>query len=499
MMPKSLRSRVTTVGVITMALVLGIGAWVTVRALAAGLRSDLGAQNEEVLDSLVEEIAAGANVSTLLLPIGSDGTEFLIIDDQDRVINASLLPAVPPPGTTVEGIDVIQDGAGVIQGGAGVIQSGPVEIGAAFSEAELELLARELGVDVDDITFSGADFGSVVFVDVDNWFETRRDVISPNNGPLTLIATTPLGVVGRSLTRLSIALAIIVPVLVALGGWALWVAIGAALGPIQRISDEANRIAPSNSGDRLPVPETGDEIAALTATLNNMLDRLDDGLIRQRQFISDASHELRSPLTTITGAAELVASRSDLPSDAEPTVALLQRGVSRLEAVLDDVTQLAEGDAGLVAAEVDLDVLIKRELSAAASDHPDIRFDSGSLTPMSLRVHELSLSRAIQNLVANAARHATSKVAVATETMLDVDDLVVITVDDDGPGVAPEDRDRIFDRFVRLDDGRSRSAGGSGLGLSIVASIARTHGGSVTCGESPLGGARFTLMIATSL
>jgi signal transduction histidine kinase len=484
MMPKSLRSRVTTVGVITMALVLGIGAWVTVRALASGLRSDLGAQNEEVLGSLVEEIADGANVSSLLLPIGSDGTEFLILDDQDRVINASLLPATPVPGMTIEG---------------GVIQSGSVEFGPAFSEAELEILARELGIALDEISVSNAGFESVVLVDADDWFETRREVVSPNNGPLTLIATTPIGVVGRSLTRLSIALAIIVPVLVALGGWALWVAIGAALGPIQRISDEANRIAPSNSGDRLPVPETGDEIAALTATLNNMLDRLDDGLIRQRQFISDASHELRSPLTTITGAAELVASRSDLPSDAEPTVALLQRGVSRLEAVLDDVTQLAEGDAGLVAAEVDLDDLIKRELTTAASEHPDIDFDGGGLTPMSLRVHELSLSRAVQNLVANAARHADAKVAVATEAVLDIDDLVAITVDDDGPGVAPEDRDRIFDRFVRLDDARSRASGGSGLGLSIVASIARTHGGSVTCGESPLGGARFTLMIATSL
>lgn len=488
-MPKSLRARVTIVGVITMALVLGIGAWVTVRALAAGFRSDLGAQNEEVLDVLVDEIAEGADAATLLLPIGADGTDFLILNEQDQVINASFLPATAFS-------TVILDGVGFE---AGTIDFATFDFGQSMSQAERDMLESQFGFVVEETFVSSADPDSVFFVDADNWFETRRVVDSPNNGQLTIIATTPLGVVGRSITRLSVALAIIVPVLVALGGWALWAAIGAALGPIQRISDEANRIAPSNSGDRLPVPETGDEIASLTNTLNDMLDRLDDGLIRQRQFISDASHELRSPLTTITGAAELVGSREDLPSDAEPTVALLQRGVARLEAVLDDVTQLAEGDSGLVATEVDLDELIGRELTSVAADYPALTIDGSGLTPMSVRVHALSLSRAVQNLVANAARHASSTVSVSANVMEDLDDLVAITVDDDGTGVAPADRERIFDRFVRLDDGRSRATGGSGLGLSIVASIARAHGGSVVCGESPLGGARFTLMISRSL
>lgn len=472
MIPRSLRSRVTAVGVITLALVLGIGAWVTVRALAAGLRSDINAQNEEVLDSLVDEIAAGANVRSLLLPIGSDGTDFLILDEQGQVINASLFPASDPA---------------VVMVGGGVIEFDPnVPIS--------EILASDVpfGFTAEQIFVSSDDPNSIFLFDPKNWSDTRREVDSPNDGRLTIIATSPIEILDRSISRLSIALAIIVPSLVALGGCALWFATGAALNPVRRISDEANRIAPSNSGDRLPVPDTGDEIAALTRTLNGMLDRLDDGLIRQRQFISDASHELRSPLTTITGAAELVGSRTDLPEDAESTVSLLRRGAARLEAVLDDVTQLAEGDGGRPTSELDLDRLIANEVDAIAAANPEVAFDRSGVTPIVVPGHEVQLSRAIQNLVENAARHATASVTVASVVG---GESVRITVDDDGPGVPVADRQRVFDRFVRLDDGRARTDGGSGLGLAIVASIARTHGGTVLCGDSPLGGARFTLTI----
>ncbi|MCL4160252.1 UNVERIFIED_CONTAM: hypothetical protein GTU68_053444, partial [Idotea baltica] len=281
----------------------------------------------------------------------------------------------------------------------------------------------------------------------------------------------------------------IVPLVVLLGGLALWFAVGSALQPVQRITDEARRIAPSNSGDRLPVPDSSDEIADLTITLNDMLDRLDAGLIRQRQFVSDASHELRSPLTAVKGAAELVAANHHLSEEIEPTVETLGRGVARLETVLDDLTELAVAGVAVAKTDVDLADVINREVEVvAASTH--VVIDTSGVLVAAVAAHEIRLGRAVRNLLDNAVRHAESEVRVAATIK---DDTVRVTVDDDGPGIPEADRGRVFERFVRLDDSRTRSAGGSGLGLALVSAIATEHGGTVTCGVSPLGGARFEL------
>ncbi|MFT7598418.1 MAG: signal transduction histidine kinase [Acidimicrobiales bacterium] len=281
-----------------------------------------------------------------------------------------------------------------------------------------------------------------------------------------------------------------------LGGIALWLAVGSALEPVSRISAEARAIDSSTSGGRLEVPRSGDEIAELTVTLNAMLDRLDAGLRRQRQFVSDASHELRSPLTVVKGAGELVASDIGLPVDLRSPVATLNRNVLRLESVLDDLTALAAAGAAVSRTDVDLADLVIDEVAAteAAAEHSAVvSIDVTGVRPVVVSAYPVRLGRAVRNLLDNAVRYAESLVVVTTEV---IDGTVRITVDDDGPGVPAADRESVFERFerfVRLDAARHRDRGGSGLGLAIVATIAEDHGGSVVCDVGPRGGARFVL------
>ncbi len=487
LLPRSLRARVTVVGVVTLALVLGLGAWVTVRALGAALRADTQAQNDEVIDELEASIDAGVPAEALLLPVATDGTEFLILDESGFVRNASFFATPGSPaafGFSVAEVGPL-DPAGVPQG-AEIIEFD------ATTQAELEAILALLAAEAppDAIVDEGT------FVDTGNWFESRRTIITPQGDELTVLALTPFGIVGRSVTRLSIALAIIVPLLVLAGGAAIWFAIGAALQPVQRISDEAARIAPSNARGRLPVPDSGDEIADLTVTLNSMLDRLDAGLVRQRQFVSDASHELRSPLTAVRGAAELLDVRDDLPSDAQPTVAAMRRGTERLQAVLDDLTQLADGGTTPDFEAVDLDTLIEGEIDELRATAPDDLVINVAADPGVIDASPIQVRRAINNVVSNAVRHATSTIEV-TSTF--TGSTARITIDDDGRGVPAAEREHVFERFVRIDDGRTRAAGGSGLGLALVASIVADHGGTVFCDVSPsLGGARFVIELPIS-
>ncbi|MGH1488853.1 MAG: ATP-binding protein [Acidimicrobiales bacterium] len=498
MIPRSLRARVTAVGVITLALVLSVGGWLTVRGLGAALRGDIQAQNEEVLDDLAAQVADGVDPRTIPVPIGSDGTEFLILDEAENLINFSFLaPSSTSPLLVDGGVAAVIPGSDTPLGG--IPGAGGPLLETMVFESEADLVAFLLAVESGGVVGPGA-VGSVEVIDAGfgstgDWFETRRPIEAPSGQKLTLVALSPFEVLSRSIDRLAWALVFIVPLVVLLGGLALWFAVGSALQPVQRITDEARRIAPSNSGDRLPVPDSSDEIADLTMTLNDMLDRLDAGLIRQRQFVSDASHELRSPLTTVKGAAELVAGNPNLSEEIEPTVETLGRGVARLETVLDDLTELAVAGVAVAKTDVDLADVINSEVEAVVVS-TDVVIDTSGVPVAAVAAHEIRLGRAVRNLLENAVRHAESDVRVAATIE---DNTVRVTVDDDGPGIPEADRGRVFERFVRLDDARTRSGGGSGLGLALVSAIASEHGGTVTCGVSPLGGARFELSFPSAV
>ena len=281
------------------------------------------------------------------------------------------------------------------------------------------------------------------------------------------------------------------PLLVGLVAWGAWVLIGRALAPVTRIRAEVEDIEASRLHQRLEVPETRDEIAQLASTMNHMLDRLDAASRAQRQFVSNASHELRSPLATIRQHAEVAALHPGTVSTEELTAVVLSEG-ERLQALVDALLLLARLDEGVKPAvqPLDLDDIVLEEVRRVRTS--DIVVDGSGINAARVQADSRLLRHAVRNLVDNAVRHAESRVRVSLQTSADGAHLIV---DDDGHGVPVRHRAHVFDRFVRLDEGRARDEGGAGLGLAIVRGIVEAHGGRVEVDDAPGGGARFTVTL----
>ena len=290
--------------------------------------------------------------------------------------------------------------------------------------------------------------------------------------------------------RAGVALLIGLPLLIGLVGFTTWRVVGAALAPVESIRSEVASIGATDIANRVPVPASGDEVAGLATTMNKMLDRLEGAQRQQRRFVSDASHELRSPLAAIRQHAEVAEAHPDRTTPrALARVVLAEE--DRLERLVDDLLLLArsdEGGLGLRRAVVDLDDLALDEAHRTAT--PGLLIGTTGVDTTRVVGDATLLRRAIRNLVDNAARHAVRRVEVSTRTD---GGTAVISVHDDGPGVPPEHRDSVFRRFVRLDDSRSTTDGGAGLGLAITRDIVAAHDGCVTIGDSPLGGAAVTI------
>jgi signal transduction histidine kinase len=312
--------------------------------------------------------------------------------------------------------------------------------------------------------------------------------------PITMV------VVGRSTEQADRArdvaialLSIAVPVVVALLALIVWVSIGRALQPVEAMRREANAITSAHLHRRLAVPPGDDEIPRLALTLNEMLDRIDQSHRLQRQFVSDASHELRSPLSAIRQTAEVAHAYPDktsLPALAQDVLS----ESSRLENLVNALLLLArlddtgsEPEKGLV----DLDDLVLEEVTRVRRT-TDVRIDVSRVSAGQAEGSKILLGQVVRNLLDNAVRHATTEVSVYLQ---EDGDHVTMCVDDDGPGVATADAGRIFERFVRLDEARAQEGGGAGLGLAIVRRIVEVAGGVVEVGRSPLGGARFRVVV----
>ncbi|RHA38190.1 ATP-binding protein [Cellulomonas rhizosphaerae] len=295
--------------------------------------------------------------------------------------------------------------------------------------------------------------------------------------PATVVATVPLGEVRSLLRALTVALLVVVPLLTALLAAAIWFALGRALTPVEQLRRAAAQVAVSGGPGSLPVPAADDELGALARTLNEMLDRLETAAARQRTFVADAAHELRSPIASLRAAVDVA--RAHPGSYAPDELAAdLDGDLARMQALVDDLLLLARvGSASHGRSTVDLAAL-------AASVGAVEVVGSGSAV-----VDADAVGRVLRNLVDNATRHASSRVLVTVAPGS-------VTVDDDGSGVAAADRERVFERFVRLDEAREREAGGSGLGLAIAREIARDQGGDVTLADSPLGGLRAVLTLS---
>jgi signal transduction histidine kinase len=309
-----------------------------------------------------------------------------------------------------------------------------------------------------------------------------------DQGPVTVVMGRTLEAVDESSAAVAGSLAAGIPLLLLVVGIMTWRVVGRALAPVEAIRSEVEFISSEQLHRRVPEPPGGDEIARLAATMNKMLNRLEAGSRRQREFVSDASHELRQPIAAIRQYAEVAQVHPEATSVEELAGVVIEED-ARLQRVVEDLLLLAKVDEGTLPGRhdsVDLDDVVFEE-AARLRSATDLRVDVERVSSGRVSGDRAHLGRLVRNLVDNAARHARSTVAFSLE---EVGDAVVLTVDDDGAGIPASERQRVFERFVRLEEARDRDSGGSGLGLAIVAEIAAAHGATVSLLDSPAGGAR---------
>jgi heavy metal sensor kinase len=276
---------------------------------------------------------------------------------------------------------------------------------------------------------------------------------------------------------------------VGLGALALAIAIAIWLAnlisrPLRRMAGVAARIDAGDLSHRIDY-EGKDEVGVLAEAFNHMLDRLEGGFRRQREFVSDASHELRSPLTVLRGRIELLARAADPGAAATESEEIL-REIDRMDRLVGDMLTLAQAERG---------TLVHRRPVSVEDFVEDLRRDLPLLGERSYRVDSAlagtldadpdRLAQVVRNLVSNAVRH-TKPGGEISVSLGSSNGSAVFAVSDDGTGIPPDRLERIFDRFYRTDEGRGRDEGGSGLGLAIARAIVEAHGGRITA-ESPPG------------
>ncbi|MGY1709219.1 sensor histidine kinase [Geodermatophilus sp. SYSU D00758] len=266
-----------------------------------------------------------------------------------------------------------------------------------------------------------------------------------------------------------------------------------AVTPLEQVAGAATRIAGGELTTRLPPTEDPD-LVGIVAAFNSMVDALSARIERDARFVGDVSHELRSPLTGVVTSVEVLAARrAELSPRADQALALVERELDRFRHMLDDLLELARIDGApdpATGVPVSMAALARETLAATGRDAGLLRAAEGEDT--TVVGDKTALERALRNLLDNADRHAGGAVAVVVRR---TGDTVVTSVDDAGPGVALEDRERVFERFARGTGAARGSLPGAGLGLAIVAETAARHGGAAWVSEAPGGGARFNLSV----
>jgi signal transduction histidine kinase len=303
-------------------------------------------------------------------------------------------------------------------------------------------------------------------------------------GPFIVYVGRTLEEAGHGVAVAGGLLAIGMPVVVLLMGVTTWVAAGRALRPVEAIRAEVADITAHDLHRRVPQSAADDEVAGLAATMNAMLDRLESAVERQRRFTGDASHELQSPLAALRAELE-VALAQPAAADWKATAERLLEDVERQEELVRDLLYLARAEAVPVERQglVDLDDVVLAEVERLRA-RAGVRVDASRVSAAPLRGHRDDLARVVRNLLENAVRHARNLVQVEVGTD---DGWATLAVADDGPGIPPSERHLIFERFARLDTGRSRDEGGTGLGLAIAREVVAAHGGAITVEDCPAG------------
>ncbi|MFC7487623.1 HAMP domain-containing sensor histidine kinase [Knoellia sp. CPCC 206453] len=427
----------------TVAIVLGvIGFAVALDRILYSAAQDSARTHAAEISSTIE--SGGRPASEALTDVTSKGSLLQILDSQQRVV-ASSEPAL--------------------------------------AGAPITTLRPEPGVvDVDQEATLPGEVG-------DPHALVAQGVKDPDGTAYVVVVANPLDVEATSLRTATVLLVLGAVVLLLILMVLINRILRQALEPVERIRSEVARITRVNGRGHLTVPPSGDEIARLAETMNVMLDRLERADALTHRFISDASHELRSPLATIRAAIEI--SEHQTGPDPERD-AVIHGEVLRMQHLVEDLLTLAKADDGVPLAleEVDLDDLVESELRRlrATGTVPV----TASISAARIVGDRLKLAQALRNLVDNAMRHTTGDVALAVRP---VEDLIVLTVDNHGPPVGADQREAVFERFARLEESRERDTGGSGLGLAIVRTIVEAHQGTVEATETPDGQCRFEVRL----
>ncbi|HET7489426.1 MAG TPA: ATP-binding protein [Acidimicrobiales bacterium] len=396
--------------------------------------------------------------------------------DQIVTVATKLSAGLPPDGLMPlpSGFVVVQDGSGRV-----------VKTAGAIGGAEPQTIL------VDGPQLAAGETGNVVIKNDGTPFDVRYTKVATPAGPLTVFAGAPLDGIQRSVAALERALIAGFPSLLVVVAGLAWLATGRALQPVEAIRAEVEEISGGTLHRRVPEPDTGDEISRLAHTMNAMLDRLERSSERQRQFVSDASHELRSPVAAIRAHLEVGLAHPE----AVDWPVLARKALdeeARLEGLVGDLLSLASADeqgaAMAGATEVDVAAVVRDE--AARARRLPVTVAAGE--PLVVSGRGERLGRVFGNLLDNATRHAATSVAV---TVVPDGDSVRVTVDDDGPGIPVAERRRVFERFTRLDPSRVRAGGGAGLGLALAKAIVEQHHGTIAVDDAPAGGARLVVML----
>ena len=386
------------------------------------------------------------------------------VQEVSRLVAERRLPPVIPAADPSVVVQVVDPSGGVL-----AATSGTSRAVLLLSDAELERAVRS-----GRAVSAGGDRVGVG--------DTLRVVARRTDQGPVVVAAVPVGAVDDPLRLVRAALLVSLPLLLLLSGGGIWLTVGRTLRPVEQLRLAATAMTADDPSRRLPVPTAQDEVRRLAETLNGMLDRLEAGGARQRAFVGDAAHELRSPLAALRTTLEVAVVHPDA-GQVDETLHSALDDVLRMGRLVEDLLVLARVGAGAVrpAAPVDLADVV-REVAGHATLH---------LAPAVVLADREALVRVVRNLVENADRHARSDVVVTVAAGPPVE----LLVDDDGPGIPEAERERVFDRFHRLDGPRSRATGGVGLGLAIVRELVGALGGTVVAEASPAGGARLRVRL----
>jgi signal transduction histidine kinase len=467
----SVRARATIAATLVVAIALVAAGAAVLFTLRSHLIETADAQADSEARKVAGDLAHGVPYAQLDLP-DADDNPVQVVDRQGRVVAVD---------EDVESASVVPSGSGRAGGSTAADDDADDDPDDA-EEAGQDQEVPEAGEVSDDTRHVQGT--ATVDGETDDYRFAALDVTTDHGVTLTVYAGVPLSAeqdaVGTALTAMLIGL----PLLLVTVGGATYAVTRRALRPVEAIRAEMAAITASKDlSRRVPVPDTHDEIARLAGTTNETLAALETSVERQRRFVADASHELRSPVASLRTQLEVGSAYPEL-LDVEGAVA----DTVRLQRLTADLLLLARLDAGEQPqdARFDLAELVREE----ADGRTGVRLDGvGAVEVTGSRGQ---LARVLANLLDNGQRHARTHVDV---TLRAEGGWAVLEVADDGAGVPAGERARIFERFVRLDDSRSRDDGGAGLGLAIARDVATRHGGTLTVGEAPGGGALFRLRV----